>query len=102
MTRQRIAAGLIGVALIVGGCGAPQIGPDEEAFKTVDALYTAVSAHDAPQLERCEADLKRLQSEGKLPEDAYRSLDSVVVDARARRWEPARQRLRDFMLAQRP
>ena len=77
------------------------MGPDREAFQTVDALYTAVSLRDLPQLERCGKTLKQLQEEGKLPDAAYQSLESIVADAHAQRWEPAREHLRDFMLAQR-
>jgi hypothetical protein len=103
MTRQRWAGLAFGAVLaIVAGCGAPQIGPDREAFKSIDALYTAVSLRDAAQLERCGAELKQLQAAGKLPEPAYRSLEGILADARSANWGPARQHLRDFMLAQRP
>jgi hypothetical protein len=102
MRRRRWVATGVLAALVLAGCGAPQLGPDREAFKTVDALYTAVSLRDPAQLERCGSELKKLLDDGKLPEAAYRSLEGILVDAREARWEPARRRLRDFMLAQRP
>lgn len=105
---RRIASGTwrggmaLAVALVLGGCGQPQLGPSPEAFKAVDALYTAVSVRDASQLDRCDTALKRFQSEGTLPDAASGSLSAIIAEARAGSWEPARQRLRDFMLAQRP
>ena len=46
-----LGAGAVGLALLLGcwlvGCGnPPQMGADEKVFATVDALFTAVTAHD--------------------------------------------------------
>ena len=102
----RRCGGLVAMGLALGmvvGCGSPQIGTDPAAFKTVDALYTAVSLRDPGQVERCEQDLGRLHESGGLPDPAHRMLTTIV--ARTRRddgWERARRDLRDFMRAQRP
>lgn len=98
----RGSVALAAAALILGGCGQPQLGPSPEAFKAVDALYTAVSVRDTSQLDRCEAALKQFQSDGSLPDAASGSISAIIAEARAGSWEPARQSLRDFMLAQRP
>jgi hypothetical protein len=90
-------------SFLAAGCGkAPAIGPDKEAFQTIDALYSAVSMKDAGQLERNAATLDQLHEAGRLPDGAHAALASIVVEAKAGEWEPARQRLRDFMLDQGP
>src|SRR5262245_16505590 len=51
------------LALVVTGCARPaQIGTDEEAHKTVDALFTALTAQDAARLEQCEKRLQELSA----------------------------------------
>ena len=43
----RQAAAVLLLCVITPGCfGPPQMGPDREAFKAIDALYTAVSLHE--------------------------------------------------------
>jgi hypothetical protein len=90
------------VLLCLAGCGGPaQIGADRDTFKAVDALYTAVSLHDPALLDRCAADLRKLQDSGKLPEDALRSLDGMIAEARTGQWEASQERLARFMEGQR-
>lgn len=79
----------------------PQMGPDEDVYTTVDALYTAVRARDERLLADCEKRLSAYRQAGKLPAAAADHLDGVIAKARAGRWQPAAERLYDFMLAQR-
>src|SRR5438045_887834 len=45
--------------LLLAGCGRPpQMGADKDVFATVDALFTAITAHDEKQLSLCEQRLK--------------------------------------------
>ncbi len=97
--RPWIASAL--AALAVGCGGPPQMGPDPETFKAVDALFTAVSLRETPLVDRCEAQLRELQSSGKLPEPASKELAAICEEARGGRWEPAQVRLREFMKGQR-
>jgi hypothetical protein len=91
------------VLISATGCFAPpQIGADERTFRTVDALYTAVSMHDKEQVSRCATKLEELRRDERLPKGAYETLKSVIDDVRKDRWDPARTRLRDFMLGQHP
>src|SRR4051794_33909140 len=40
--------------LFLNGCGGPpQIGSDDKCFKAVDALYTAITAHEPGLLAQC-------------------------------------------------
>ena len=59
----------------------PQMGPDEEVFNTVDALYTAVRNQDDGQLTACEAKLNGYRDAGKLPTSAAESLAGLDVGA---------------------
>lgn len=79
----------------------PQMGASEEAFTTVDALFTAVTARDENKLNDCEKRLKRLEESGQLPTSAWKSLDSLIRKAHAGNWQSAAESLYAFMLAQR-
>lgn len=78
----------------------PQMGPDEEVFNTVDALYTAVRNQDDGQLTACEAKLNGYRDAGKLPTSAAESLAGIIAQSRGGNWESAAKRLYDFMAAQ--
>ena len=78
----------------------PQMGPDEKVFGTVDALFTAVTARDAAQLDRSEARLNDLHAQGKLPEAAHQALSGIVGKAREGKWESAAERLYEFIKGQ--
>ena len=78
----------------------PQMGNSPKVFDTVDALFTAVTAHDEKKLGDCEQRLKAYRAAGELPSDAADSLDGVIRKARGGSWDAAAARLYDFMLAQ--
>ncbi|WZO98925.1 hypothetical protein EP7_000516 [Isosphaeraceae bacterium EP7] len=100
---ELLAALLLSCTVMAAGCGrAPAIGPDKEVFTTIDALYTAVSMKDAGQLERNATSLNRFHEAGRLPDGAHEALAAIVFEAKGGEWEPARQKLRDFMLDQGP
>ena len=100
--RPMQAAAALLLAAITSGCfGPPQMGPDREAFKTIDALYTAVSLHEPVHVDRCSDRLSKLREASKLPASAHDALAAIIAEAKGGRWEPAQARLREFMLAQR-
>ncbi len=102
MKRLPVSIGLVAVLLLAVGCGGPpQIGSDEEAFKAVDALYTAVTSRRPQLLDQCDRQLQDLQKQGKLPEPAYEALQKIIGKARDGEWEPAAVALSKFMKGQR-
>jgi hypothetical protein len=108
VTRRRIAAAALGVlaagivvVVVLSLTRPPQMGVDEDAFRTVDALYTAVRMHDTARLGQCEERLRAYRQAGKLPQDAADYLDGVIDRARDGQWKAATERLYEFMLAQR-
>jgi hypothetical protein len=93
---------LAGIALFVHWYWPqPQLDADDEVFKTVDALFTALTSQDADRLEDCEQRLDGYRDDDRLPPAAAKVLDTVIQQAHAGDWEPAAHRLYDFMLAQR-
>jgi hypothetical protein len=94
---------LLGLAVVAAGVAlatwrsTPQMGGDEEVFRTVDALFTAVAARDEKLLSRCEQRLAAHRDAGKLPPEAADSLARIIAKARAGSWEGAAERLYDFM-----
>ncbi len=104
--RTRFAACLVGPILLLGGWWLwaerpPQLGADAEVFRTVDALFTALTARDERLLGDCAERLRMAQESGKLPADATAYLDRVIDTARQGRWQPAAETLYGFMKAQR-
>lgn len=97
-----VLAGSAGGAYLVWGLQRPpQMGADEELFRCVDALFTAVTSRDEQRLADCERRLAQLKNEGRIPVEASTYLDGVIRKATAGRWESAAQTLYDFMRAQR-
>lgn len=89
------------VWLIVSLSRPPQMGPSDETFHAVEALFTAVGARDARLLGQCEQRLHELAAAGKLPTDAAGYLAGVIAKSRRGRWESAAETLYGFMMAQR-
>jgi hypothetical protein len=107
-TRRRaalVAAAVAGpvvlVWLFIWWSRPPQMGADEEVSRTVDALFTAVTARDEKLLGQCEQRLRAARDAGTLPTGAADYLDGIIRKARAGRWESAAGRLYEFMRAQR-
>jgi hypothetical protein len=88
------------VLLVLAGCGTSQIGPDPQAFKAVDALYTAVSLREPARVESCQAKLRALHEAGKLPNAAYKDIESIVEEARGGSWDSAITKLARFLEGQ--
>lgn len=95
--------GVVGLLLLVWLVWSrpPQMGADEETFRTVDALYTAFRMKDAGKVAQCESRLRARRDAGKLPASAAAHLDMVIATARGGDWQSATQRLYSFMAAQR-
>jgi hypothetical protein len=107
-SRRAVAtAGSIGVAVLVLSLliwwwsRPPQMGADEEVFKTVDALFTAITARDEKLLADCGQRLLALRDAGKLPPDASAYIDNISRKARVGQWDSAAHTLYDFIRAQR-
>jgi hypothetical protein len=78
----------------------PQMGASEEVFRTVDALFTAITARDEVRLAQCETQLRAHRDAGLLPPDSADYLDDIIAKARKGSWQSAAERLYDFMHAQ--
>ncbi|MDG3005021.1 hypothetical protein [Paludisphaera mucosa] len=101
--RFRRGAALLAPAILAAalGCGGPpQIGADAEAFKTVDALYTAVSLREPALVDQCLAALKSLREAGKLDPAPCDALEGLAAEAKGGGWESAQSRLARFMRGQ--
>ncbi|HEX3148066.1 MAG TPA: hypothetical protein VHR66_08270 [Gemmataceae bacterium] len=102
LIRRRFALAAVGlIATAFTGCGKPpQIGTDEHAHKTVDALFTAITARNTERLNRVETQLIALQTSGQLPKEVMKELAKFIARARSGKWEPAAEQLYDFIRGQ--
>ena len=95
---RRVLSGLlVGLPLLVSGCGGPPALETDEAFSTTDALYTAITSHRSGLLDESEAQLKKLKDNGKLSTDAFDSLAAIVKQARSGNWQDAAEELDSFI-----
>src|SRR5438094_6559902 len=78
----------------------PQLPASAEVFQTVDALFTAVTAHDTQRLADCQQRLANYKDRGSLPPAAAQRLDRIITLAQSGDWTTAAHRLYDFMQAQ--
>jgi hypothetical protein len=86
--------------LYFGYLSQPQLPASDEVFKTVDALFTAVTAHDNQRLADCQQRLAKYKDHGSLPPAAARRLDRIISLAQSGDWTTAAHRLYDFMQGQ--
>jgi hypothetical protein len=107
-SRNKIGLAVLGLLVLIGGArlwlgyrSPPQLPPSEEVFKSVDALFTAVTSRDESRLVACEQRLAKYKERGLLPAAAAKRLDRVISAARSGQWESAAQQLYAFMLGQR-
>ena len=89
---KRIAVMAAACVLLVGCSSPSQIGADEDCFKAVDALYTAVTARSPALLDQCQNRLNALRSANKLPESARKELAGIEAKAANGKWESAASR----------
>lgn len=107
-TNRVLLVGLVGFLIVVVGIvlfavfgRPPQMGPSDEVFHTVDALYTAVRNRDEKRVTECEQRLHAYRAAGTLPASAADELDGIIRTGRGGQWQPAAEKLYAFMLAQR-
>jgi hypothetical protein len=99
-----LLTGLAVVGLVMLGMrlrSMPQMGTEPRVFKTVDALFTAITSHDEVRLEECDKRLHSYREADQLPRKAALFLDGVIAEAKAGKWQSAGRTLYDFMLQQR-
>jgi hypothetical protein len=79
----------------------PQLPASDEVFKTVDSLFTAVTARDSQHLAACEQRLQGFRQRNLLTAAAARRLERAIDAAKSGEWEAAARQLYIFMQGQR-
>jgi hypothetical protein len=105
--RNQLAIAILGLVLIAiaartyfGFRSAPQLPASDEIYNTVDALFTAVTAHDSQCLASCQQRLEAYKDRGSLPAAAAQRLDRIIALANSGDWTAAAHQLYDFIQAQ--
>ena len=102
LIKSLVSGLLVGVLLLVTGCGGPAALQSAEAFSATDALYTAITSHRTDLLDESEIRLKRLKDAGKLSTDAFESLSKIIKQAQSGNWQDAAEVLDSFIRHQPP
>jgi len=96
-----LLGGLI-LAVALSGCAPAQVLEDPETFKTVDALWTAVTARSTDLLNQADKELDKLAAAGKLSTAGRTELRAISDTAHSGKWDSAISSLRSFIRGQRP
>lgn len=89
-------------ALLLAGCGGPQVGGDFEAYTTINRLFTAVTAKRPDLVERCMADARKLQESNRMPPAALERLQEFASQATNGDWQGAAAGIKRFAAKQKP
>ena len=104
LARRRLIAQLLcaTAVLFLGGCRpVPQVLDDEDVFKELDALYTAVTSQRRNLVDDCRERLTKLHKEKKLSDAGFAAMTKIIKETEENQWSDAAQHLYDFMRAQR-
>ena len=106
-SRNKLAITILGLAIIAIAArayfvfhSAPQLPASDEVYSTVDALFTAVTAHDSQRLATCQQRLESFKHRGSMPSAAAKRLDRIIAIANSGDWTAAAHQLYDLIQAQ--
>ena len=91
----------VGLCLVAGCGGPPQVLLDDDCQVAVEALWTAVNSRDVALLDRAADELDRLHTSERLPENGHAALNRFIEQARRQEWDRASADLRRFISGQR-
>ena len=75
----------------------PKLQPSDEVYTSLDALFTAVTAHKSPMVETSATRLDALHREGKIPDPAWKRITRVIDLAKDGQWESSAKSLYQFI-----
>jgi len=101
-SRRFCGVALAGLLMALPGCGGPpQVIGDDECFKAVDALWTAVTSRRTELVDQTDQELDRLAAAGQLTPEGRAALREISDVARQGDWEDAARSLKRLIEAQR-
>ena len=71
----------------------PKFKANEDALKTIDALFTAINSHDEKRIANCKTQLEKHAQRGNLSPQAMTVLAKCCEQATSGSWEDAARRL---------
>ncbi len=71
----------------------PKFKANDEALKTIDALFTAINSHDEKRIATCKNQLEKHAQRGNLSPQAMAELAKCCERAMSGSWEDAARRL---------
>ncbi len=88
-----ILAGLALVWVWIAWTSVPKFNANDNALKTIDALFTAINSHDEKRIATCKITLEKHTSNGDLSQQAMAELAKCCEQATSGEWEVAARRL---------
>ena len=81
--------------------GVPQLKYDDQVFRSLDAMFTAVTARSNSKLNDCGHRLETLHDEGRIPEAAWNRISKCRELAHRGEWDTAARSLYQLIESQR-
>ena len=94
--RATWATAFLALALTISGCGGEPSQREVKNARAFEALLTAVSLKNGPEVERDARAIDERHGTGEMSDGKYREIAEVVAKARARDWAGAEKRAYEF------
>ena len=100
MKRYAISGLLLAISLTLGGCGPPQVKPNN--LRLIASLRTALSAKNTEWLQQNIDLIEQRRADGQMSDDEYEEFQAIIAKAKSGDWQGAERDSVDFQKAQRP
>jgi len=92
---------VVGLLLVPVGCRQPQVLNNDDAFRQLDALWTAISARRPEMIRQCRDGLTQLHRDQKLSDAGWKVVEGILTQAEQGDWTNAALRLKKLIRGQR-
>lgn len=98
--RTNRVLGMLCAALLVAGCGPPQVAPANR--RLIDGLRTATSSEQTQWVDQCARQIEEGKSNGTVSDEEYEEFQTIIRLAKEGNWKEANARAVRFGKAQKP
>ena len=98
--RTNRVLGVLGAALLVAGCGPPQVAPANR--RLIDGLRTATSSEQMQWVDQCAEQLEEGKTKGTVTDEEYQEFQAIIRLAKKGNWKEANAQAVRFAKAQQP
>lgn len=98
--RTNRVLGMLGAALLVAGCGPPQVAPANR--RLIDGLRTATSSEQMQWVDQCAEQIEEGKTNGTVSDQEFEEFQNIIRLAKQGNWQEANAQAVRFAKAQKP